>query len=806
MITFNNIVERFEIFAENHFFIKSFSFGSPDDVDLSKFEEFPLMHLVYTGATYDAGMKTYNLEVYILDVPHDKTGKVIPQKEAISDSEQCAEDILADIKMGGNIFLFAQDYEVVNATTTPLEEETKNVLSGVLLDLSVAIPYEWDACNAPIDGVEPGGTDVIYARRGILRMLTLDGATDVQSVRTIKVTNGTLTDDGDGVVTLDTGGVETLEELTDVNIIGTPDQGDVISYNTGTSEWMRNGGLQELLARFKASGTGAQMYDTLNDTTKGYVDILANSATMKVNNSGLTITEASPGVLSLSVAAGTDGNEVEFEAFVITGSDTLTTAADVVFKYGSKTYWEVAGGKKIFLRALNTEDITVVLPSTGGQLALTTDIPSVPVDSVNGQTGVVVLDTGDIDENGNLYYTEARVAANSAVVANTAKVSNVQSDWNASSGLAVILNKPTIPTQGLLAVVDDTSPQLGGNLDVNGFTITSTANADIDIEPNGTGDINLKADTLNLTDNSNSARFEIAAGYVRLISTTVGTIWQANTGSNRFDVKQPLALGDASPTSTQKLAIRTGNNGTYIVFESAGNVEVGNFKNDASGNISFTLDGDITTTETLDAVNLTINGAQGTDGQVLTSTGTGVGWEDSGGGGGGVTAVTGTAPIVSSGGTTPAVSITAATTSAAGSMSAADKTKLNDITTPYEEDEIFAGQNITMNTGVSVTSNRIADIMGDALADASNANSKKFLGYHTGSGVCVLQGMVDAGASISGATNGGPLWIGASGAFSATAPTTTNYYSRVVGYYVGNGVGGEEIVYFDPSKDWVQIS
>jgi hypothetical protein len=75
MITFNNIVESFEIFAENHFFIKSFSFGSPDDVDLSKFEEFPLMHLVYTGATYDAGMKTYNLEVYILDVPHDKTGR-----------------------------------------------------------------------------------------------------------------------------------------------------------------------------------------------------------------------------------------------------------------------------------------------------------------------------------------------------------------------------------------------------------------------------------------------------------------------------------------------------------------------------------------------------------------------------------------------------------------------------------------------------------------------------------------------------------------------------------------------------------
>lgn len=47
------------------------------------------------------------------------------------------------------------------------------------------------------------------------------------------------------------------------------------------------------------------------------------------------------------------------------------------------------------------------------------------------------------------------------------------------------------------------------------------------------------------------------------------------------------------------------------------------------------------------------------------------------GGGGGVSSVTGTAPIVSSGGATPAISISAATTSTPGSMSAADKTKLD---------------------------------------------------------------------------------------------------------------------------------
>lgn len=45
------------------------------------------------------------------------------------------------------------------------------------------------------------------------------------------------------------------------------------------------------------------------------------------------------------------------------------------------------------------------------------------VDSVNSQTGTVVLDTDNISEgSSNLYYTDGRVAANSSVVANTAKV------------------------------------------------------------------------------------------------------------------------------------------------------------------------------------------------------------------------------------------------------------------------------------------------------------------------------------------------------------------------------------------------
>ena len=58
MITFSNIVDRFETFVENHFFLKSFSFGSPEDLDLDKFENFPLCHLVYTSGSYADKVKS----------------------------------------------------------------------------------------------------------------------------------------------------------------------------------------------------------------------------------------------------------------------------------------------------------------------------------------------------------------------------------------------------------------------------------------------------------------------------------------------------------------------------------------------------------------------------------------------------------------------------------------------------------------------------------------------------------------------------------------------------------------------------
>jgi len=114
-------------------------------------------------------------------------------------------------------------------------------------------------------------------------------------------------------------------------------------------------------------------------------------------------------------------------------------------------------------------------------------LESAPAGGFTGAT-----DTDELTEGStNLYFTDARVAANSAVTANTAKNSyptadasklagiaagaevNVNADWNAASGDAQILNKPTIPSNtnlgntNLTAEDNRTYDQDGNDLVIN---------------------------------------------------------------------------------------------------------------------------------------------------------------------------------------------------------------------------------------------------------------------------------------------------------------------------------------------------
>jgi hypothetical protein len=314
MITFNNIVTKFQEFCDNHFFIQTFSYGSPADVDLEKFEQYPLLHLVYTGGDYNSPKaKTYNLEVYILSVPPSEADKTQYQKESISNAEQVAEDILADIQNGGNIFQFGYDYELTSASVTPLEEEKSNALAGCLLDLSIVVPYTYDSCNAPLTGVEPEGSGYpSFKARGLLRVRELDGSPDVLSVATINVPNGSLTDDGEGEITLTFGGdADAAEKIT---FPVRNDEGATIAAGTPLYSRGEIGGSERILVgiadasdpdkmpaigiaetQLTATGNGkdgdAIMVGTYNTNLSGFTGLQENDVLYVASGGGLTKTK-----------------------------------------------------------------------------------------------------------------------------------------------------------------------------------------------------------------------------------------------------------------------------------------------------------------------------------------------------------------------------------------------------------------------------------------------------------------------------------------------------------------------------------
>ena len=88
---------------------------------------------------------------------------------------------------------------------------------------------------------------------------------------------------------------------------------------------------------------------------------------------------------------------------------------------------------------------------------------------------------------------------------------------------AVYLDGSDGQVGGFTSLAADSSPQLGGELDVVTYDIVSTTNRDIDIIPNGTGDVNLGADAVQIGDNDANATLTTQGTGDLILNTNNGT-------------------------------------------------------------------------------------------------------------------------------------------------------------------------------------------------------------------------------------------------------------------------------------------
>jgi hypothetical protein len=180
---------------------------------------------------------------------------------------------------------------------------------------------------------------------------------------------------------------------------------------------------------------------------------------------------------------------------------------------------------------------------------------------------------------------------------------------------------------------------------------------------------------------------------------------------------------------------------------------------------------------TVETDNLTIGGAQGSDGQVLTSTGSGVGWEDASGGG-----ITGLTGLVENDsiwlGNDPS-----GTTSTASYNVALGTTALDAITTADNTVAIGYGAATAINTGTDNTA-----VGYNALAAATANSWNTCVGYNAGA---ALTGSGDTGSNNTIFGNGSGAaavtsqrctWIGRGVMTTTESPS----YQVFIGMYAGS--------------------
>ena len=117
-----------------------------------------------------------------------------------------------------------------------------------------------------------------------------------------------------------------------------------------------------------------------------------------------------------------------------------------------------------------------------------------------------------------------------------------------------------ITGSGIASVVADTSPQLGGSLDVNGQSIVSVSNGNIAIAPNGSGNIQLTPTSGNIT--LGATNFPTTDGSVNQFITTNGSgtlaFTSTLTGSTLTNYKETIYTGGTA-TGTITPSVANGN-------------------------------------------------------------------------------------------------------------------------------------------------------------------------------------------------------------------------------------------------------
>jgi hypothetical protein len=298
-----------------------------------------------------------------------------------------------------------------------------------------------------------------------------------------------------------------------------------------------------------AIGTGVIVNADINASAGIEVSKLSASGITIVDESSTSATITLGETLGITGGSGVD-TSISGDVITISGEDASTSNKGVA-SFSSDNFAVSSGAVTIKDSGIVTAEIAddavtaAKLANTSVSAASYGSSTAIPVITVDAQGRLTAASTASISTDLTLV-DDASTSATISLATDTLKISGGTGTTSAISGDTLTVNLDntavsaasygsatavpviTVDAQGritaastattLANVVEDTTPQLGGNLDVQASEITtSTSNGNIKLNPNGTGVVEIKGDgssadgTLQLNCSQNSHGVKIAS-------------------------------------------------------------------------------------------------------------------------------------------------------------------------------------------------------------------------------------------------------------------------------------------------------
>lgn len=281
------------------------------------------------------------------------------------------------------------------------------------------------------------------------------------------------------VVVTSSAGVETIKTLTtDYTVTGAGDSGGgtvtfLVAPATGTKVNIKSNITLDQQTDYTEGGSFAAntheaALDKLTKISQQIKEITNRSLKLPISNQDVA-TELSNPVANYVLRVNAAADAIEWASGASIGLTGAVTVPDADFTLTDdsdttkQAQFQLSGISTATTRTLTLQDLNGTIYTTGG----------VDVSLADGGTGASLADP---NADRIMFWDDSAGAVT----------------WlTAGSGLSITGTTITATGGGggLADVVDDTTPQLGGNLDVNGQSIVSVSNGNIPITPNGTGSV-----------------------------------------------------------------------------------------------------------------------------------------------------------------------------------------------------------------------------------------------------------------------------------------------------------------------------